>query len=58
MILNEKIMTLVKLIDVNLSKKNQLSKEEFSFLYFTKSINLDKLTEYTKQAEDSANKSV
>jgi hypothetical protein len=51
-------MEAVKLIDHNLQNINVLNKTEISFLYFTKSMCLDKLPEYSKQAEESASKSV
>ncbi len=51
-------MDAVKLIDQNLQNINTLNKNEISFLYFTKSMCLDKLSEYSKQAEESASKSV
>lgn len=57
-LLKSSIMTLLKLIDSNLQNSNQLSKEEISFLYFIKSLSLDKLPEYSKQSEESASKSV
>lgn len=56
--LKNNILFLTKLIDENLQTSNQLSKSEISFLYFTKSLCLDKLPEYSKQAEESASKSV
>ncbi len=56
--LNVLIMDCVKLIDQNLANMNILNKHEISFLYFTKSMLLDKLPEYSKQAEESASKSV
>ena len=57
-LLKTSIMSLLKLIDSNLQNSNQLSKEEISFLYFIKSLSLDKLPEYSKQSEESASKSV
>jgi hypothetical protein len=57
-ILKEKIIEVIKLIDENLNNPNVLTKQEISFLYFIKSLCLDKLPEYWKVAEDSANKSV
>jgi tetratricopeptide (TPR) repeat protein len=51
-------LELTKVIDEILQNQNILSKKELAFLYFTKSISLDKLPEYSKQAEDSASKSV
>lgn len=56
--LNTPIMEAVKMIDQNLQNINVLNKTEISFLYFTKSMCLDKLPEYSKQAEESASKSV
>ena len=57
-LLKTSIMSLLKLIDSNLQNSNQLTKEEISFLYFIKSLSLDKLPEYSKQSEESASKSV
>ena len=37
---------------------NTLSKVETGFLYFAKSVLLDKLPDYSKQAEEAATKSV
>ena len=37
---------------------NILNKTEISFLFFTKSLCLDKLPDYSKNAEESASKSV
>lgn len=51
-------MEAVKLMDLNLQNINGLNKTEISFLYFTKSMCLDKLPDYSKQAEESASKSV
>ncbi len=51
-------MDAVKLMDQNLQNINALNKNEISFIYFTKSMCLDKLPEYSKQAEESASKSV
>ena len=48
----------IKLIDQHLQNSNQLSKEEISFLYFIKCLSLDKLPKYSKESEDSVNKSV
>ncbi len=56
--LNSVIMEAVKLMDLNLQNINGLNKTEISFLYFTKSMCLDKLPDYSKQAEESASKSV
>jgi hypothetical protein len=56
--LKTKIMDLIKLIDDNLQNTNMLNKIEISFLYFAKSMCLDKLPDYSKQAEESASKSV
>ena len=57
-LLETNIMTLIKLIDENLQNHNSLNKEEISFLYFIKSLSLDKLPEYSKESEESVNKSV
>ena len=57
-LLQSNISNLIKLIDEHLQNSNQLSKEEISFLYFIKCLSLDKLPEYTKESEDSVNKSV
>ena len=57
-LLKEKIIDLLKLVDENLNNINNLNKNEISFLYFIKSLCLDKLPEYSKIAEESANKSV
>lgn len=56
--LTEHIMKAIKLIDSNLQTPNSLSKQELSFLYYSKSMLLDKLPEYSKTAEESASKSV
>lgn len=57
-LLKSAIMDLLKIIDFNLQNSNKLDKTEISFLYLVKSISLDKLPEYSKQAEESASKSV
>ena len=57
-LLQKNISNLIKLIDQHLQNSNQLLKEEISFLYFIKCLSLDKLPEYTKESEDSVNKSV
>ena len=57
-LLQSKISNLIKLVDDHLQNSNQLTKEEISFLYFIKCLSLDKLPEYTKESEDSVNKSV
>ena len=57
-LLKSQIMSLIKIIDANLQNGSQLSKEEISFLYFVKSLSLDKLPEYSKESEESASKSV
>ena len=57
-LLKSNISNLIKLIDQHLQNSNQLSREELSFLYFIKCLSLDKLPEYTKESEDSVNKSV
>ncbi len=51
-------MEAVKIIDTSLQNSNILNKNELAFLYFTKSHLLDKLPEYSKQAEESASKLV
>lgn len=51
-------MEIIKLIDYNLQNSNILNKIEISFLYFTKSLCLDKLPDYSKSAEESASKSL
>ena len=56
--LEESINKLIILIDTHLQNSNQLSKEEISFLYFIKCLSLDKLPKYSKESEDSVNKSV
>ena len=56
--LEESINKLIKLIDAHLQSNKQLSKEEISFLYFIKCLSLDKLPKYSKESEDSVNKSV
>ena len=56
--LEESINKLIKLIDNHLQSNKQLSKDEISFLYFIKSLSLDKLPKYCKESEDSVNKSV
>ena len=52
------INKLIRLIDQHLQNSNQLTKEEISFLYFIKCLSLDKLPKYSKESEDSVNKSV
>jgi hypothetical protein len=52
------IMDAIKIIDNSLQNSNILNKNELSFLYFIKSHCLDKLPEYSKQAEESASKLV
>ena len=52
------IMDLIKLIDENLQNSNILSKNEIAYLYFLKSLSLDRLPDYSKQAEESASKSL
>jgi len=56
--LKKNIFDLIKIIDENLQNSNILTKNEIAFLYFTKSLCLDKLPEYSKVAEESASKSV
>ena len=57
-LLQSNISNLLKLIDSNLQISKELSKEEISFLYYLKCSSLDKLPEYTKESEESVNKSV
>lgn len=57
-LLKSAIMEIIKIIDENLQNTNILNKTEISFLYFTKSMCLDKLPDYSKHAEESASKSV
>ena len=57
-LLNEQIMAVCDIIDSNLDCSNNLTKEELSFLYFSKSLCLDKLPDYSKKAEESADKNV
>ena len=57
-LLKSTIMEIMKLIDENLQNSNILNKTEISFLFFTKSLCLDKLPDYSKNAEKSASKSV
>eukprot|EP00340_Litonotus_pictus_P000911 CAMPEP_0170528620 /NCGR_PEP_ID=MMETSP0209-20121228/14147_1 /TAXON_ID=665100 ORGANISM="Litonotus pictus, Strain P1" /NCGR_SAMPLE_ID=MMETSP0209 /ASSEMBLY_ACC=CAM_ASM_000301 /LENGTH=278 /DNA_ID=CAMNT_0010819985 /DNA_START=34 /DNA_END=871 /DNA_ORIENTATION=- len=57
-ILKDEILSTIKVLDEYLSNMNQLKKQEISFIYFSKSFLLDKLPEYSKVAEDSANKSL
>lgn len=57
-LLKSQIMSLLKIIDANLQNSSHLSKDEISFLYFVKSLSLDKLPEYSKESEESASKSV
>ena len=57
-LLKEEILSSIKILDEYLSNINQLSKQELSFIYYSKSIILDKLPEYSKIAEESANKSL
>jgi len=52
------IMDLIKIIDENLQNSNILSKNEIAYLYFLKSLSLDRLPDYSKQAEESASKSL
>jgi len=51
-------MEIIRIIDENLQNTNSLTKTEISFLYFTKSLCLDKLPDYSKSSEESASKSV
>lgn len=57
-VLKDKIMQSIKIVDDYLQNMNQINKKEISFLFFAKSVLLDKLPEYSKVAEDSANKSL
>lgn len=57
-ILKNKILTTIKILDKYLSNINSLKKPDMCFIYYCKSFILDKLPEYTKEAEDSANKSL
>lgn len=57
-LLQSNISNLLKLIDSNLQVSKELSKDEISFLYYLKCSSLDKLPEYTKESEESVNKSV
>lgn len=57
-ILKAEILATIKVLDEYLSNINQLCKAEVSFIYYAKSFLLDKLPEYSKIAEDSANKSL
>ena len=57
-LLKKEIMSIINLIDSNLQNGSQLNKDEISFLYFVKSLSLDKLPEYSKESEESASKSV
>ena len=56
--LKNSIMEIIRIIDENLQNTNSLTKTEISFLYFTKSLCLDKLPDYSKSSEESASKSV
>ena len=51
-------MDLIKIIDEKLQNSNILSKNEIAYLYFLKSLSLDRLPDYSKQAEESASKSL
>ena len=57
-ILKNSIMELIKIIDENLQNSNILTKNEIAYLYFLKSLSLDRLPDYSKQAEESASKSL
>lgn len=57
-LLKNEIMKGMKIIDEYLSLSNNLSKNEISFLYYIKTRLFDKLPEYVKAAEESANKSL
>lgn len=56
--LKNKILNAIKILDKYLSNVNTLKKAEMCFIYYCKSFILDKLPEYTKEAEESANKSL
>ena len=53
-LLKNLIMELIKIIDENLQNSNILTKNEIAYLYFLKSLSLDRLPDYSKQAEESA----
>jgi len=57
-ILKRQISITVKHIDQYLSNQNALSRQELAYLYFIKSLVLDKAPEYTKTSEECANKSL
>jgi len=57
-ILKEEILGTIKILDEYLININNLKKQEISFIYFSKSYLLDRLPEYSKIAEESANKSL
>jgi len=57
-VLKTNIMDLIKIIDEKLQNSNILSKNEIAYLYFLKSLSLDRLPDYSKQAEESASKSL
>jgi hypothetical protein len=57
-LLKANIMELIKIIDDVLLNQNHYTKIELAYLYFTKSICLDKLPDYSKAAEESASKLV
>lgn len=57
-LLKEQIMSGIKIIDDYLLNIHNLTKNEISFLYYSKTQLFDKLPEYNKIAEDSANKSL
>lgn len=57
-ILKGKLSNIVKIIDEYLSNQNILSRQELAFLYFVKSLVLDKSPEFSKICEECANKSL
>ncbi|MCQ2817456.1 MAG: hypothetical protein MJ252_09345 [archaeon] len=57
-LLKKEIMSILNLIDSNLQTGASLNNDELSFLYYIKSLSLDKLPEYSKESEESASKSV
>lgn len=57
-LLKDQIMSGIKIIDDYLVNSHNLTKNEISFLYYSKTQLFDKLPEYNKIAEDSANKSL
>lgn len=57
-LLKEESMAGIKIIDDSLLNMNNYTKLQVSFLFFVKSWLFDKLPEYSKAAEDSANKAL